>query len=94
VTIHEYQPAMMHAKVFIVDGKWSVVGSTNLDNRSFGLNDEVNVAIRQERLAGRLQADFDEDLRESLPVSLQEWRRRPLAEKIGAAIGRVLERQE
>jgi cardiolipin synthase len=94
VTIHEYQPAMMHAKVFIVDGRWSVVGSTNLDNRSFGLNDEVNVAILQERLASRLQADFAEDLRNSLPVSLQEWRRRPLAEKIGAAVGRVLERQE
>jgi cardiolipin synthase A/B len=94
VTIHEYQPAMMHAKVFIVDGKWSVVGSTNLDNRSFGLNDEVNVAILQQRLAGRLQADFAEDLRASQPVSLQQWRRRPLAEKIGAAIGRVLERQE
>ena len=61
--------AIVAVLLFIVDGKWSVVGSTNLDNRSFGLNDEVNVAILQER------------------------RRRPLAEKIGAAIGRVLERQ-
>ena len=64
VAIHEYQPAMMHAKILIVDHVWSVVGSTNFDNRSFGLNDEVNVAILQKTLAARLEADFAADLAE------------------------------
>ena len=42
--IHEYDPTMIHAKVLVIDGLWSVVGSTNFDNRSFGINDEINVA--------------------------------------------------
>ena len=42
--IFEYQPSMIHAKIALFDGKWAVAGSTNLDSRSFGLNDEVNVA--------------------------------------------------
>jgi cardiolipin synthase len=93
VAIHEYQPAMMHAKILIVDHVWSVVGSTNFDNRSFGLNDEVNVAILQKALAARLEADFAADLAESAAVTLEEWRRRALAERAFASFARLLERQ-
>jgi len=93
VTIHEYQPAMMHAKVMVVDGAWSVLGSTNFDNRSFGLNDEVNVAVLQRALADRLAADFAADLAESLAVKIEDWRRRALSERAFAALARLLERQ-
>jgi cardiolipin synthase len=93
VAIHEYQPAMMHAKVMVVDGAWSVLGSTNFDNRSFGLNDEVNVAVQQRALADRLAADFAADLARSLPVTIEEWRCRPVSERAFAALARVLERQ-
>jgi cardiolipin synthase len=84
---------MMHAKVLIVDGAWSVLGSTNFDNRSFGLNDEVNVAILQPELAARLEADFAADLASSLPVKIDEWRGRALSERAFAVLARVLERQ-
>lgn len=93
IAIHEYQPAMMHAKVMIVDGVWSVVGSTNFDNRSFGLNDEVNVAILQRELAGRLEADFGADLANASAVRIDDWRRRAFIERAFAAVARVLERQ-
>jgi cardiolipin synthase len=93
VAIYEYQPAMMHAKILIVDHVWSVVGSTNFDNRSFGLNDEVNVAILQKALAARLEADFAADLAESAAVTLEQWRRRALAERAFASFARLLERQ-
>jgi cardiolipin synthase len=93
VAIHEYQPAMMHAKVMVVDGAWSVIGSTNFDNRSFGLNDEVNVAILQRSVAERLEADFAADLAHCRRVDMGEWRRRPLSERAFAALARVLERQ-
>ena len=93
VAIHEYRPAMMHAKVMVVDGAWSVLGSTNFDNRSFGLNDEVNVAVQQRGLAARLEADFAADLAHCLPVRLEDWRRRALSERAFAALARVLERQ-
>jgi hypothetical protein len=45
VEIYEYQPTMMHAKVLVVDGIWSMFGSANFDNRSLELNDELNVAV-------------------------------------------------
>ena len=94
VLLHEYQPRMIHAKVLVVDGAWSVIGSTDFDSRSFGLNDEVNVAIVEPRLAARLQPDFIKDVAQSRPVTFAQWRRRPLAEKLLATMARVLERQE
>ncbi|MGZ5662798.1 MAG: phospholipase D-like domain-containing protein [Usitatibacter sp.] len=94
VLIHEYQPRMIHAKVLVVDGAWSVIGSTNFDSRSFGLNDEVNVAILEPRLAARLHEDFARDVAQSRLVTFAQWRRRPLAEKLLATLARALERQE
>jgi cardiolipin synthase len=92
--IYEYQPAMIHAKILIVDGVWAVVGSTNFDNRSFGLNDEVNLAARSPRLARRLTEDFLRDLQQSHRVTLEEWERRPIGERALEALGRVIERQQ
>jgi cardiolipin synthase A/B len=93
IRIHEYQPAMIHAKVLIVDETWCVVGSTNFDNRSFGLNDEVNVAIMQAELAARLDADFRSDLAHSRLITMEEWQRRPMGERILALLGSLFERQ-
>jgi cardiolipin synthase len=93
VAIHEYQPAMMHAKVMVVDGVWSVLGSTNFDHRSFGLNDEVNVAVLERALAARLEADFAADLALSAAIRMEDWRRRALGERAFALLARVLERQ-
>jgi cardiolipin synthase len=93
VAIHEYQPTMMHAKVMVVDGLWSVLGSTNFDHRSFGLNDEVNVAIFGRDLATRLEADFAADLALSAAIGMEDWRRRALGERAFALLARVLERQ-
>src|SRR6266850_962757 len=94
VRIFEYHAGMIHAKVLIIDGKWSVLGSTNFDNRSFVLNDEVNVALLDPGLSSRLQADFAADIGNSRAVSLDEWRRRPLLERALAALGRLVERQQ
>ena len=94
VLIYEYQPSMMHAKVLIVDGTWSVLGSTNFDNRSFGLNDEINVAMLNKELASCLQEVFATDLAHSWPISYAEWRRRSIAERCLAFLGIALERQQ
>src|ERR1051326_6402086 len=56
--IFEYQPSMLHTKSVVIDGLWSIVGSTNFDSRSFGINDEVNLAAFDEELAARLKKDF------------------------------------
>jgi cardiolipin synthase A/B len=94
VAIHEFQPAMMHAKVLVVDGLWGVVGSTNFDTRSFAHNDEVNLAVRDSAFAARLDEDFARDMTRSHRVSLEEWRRRPLRERASELLGRILERQQ
>jgi cardiolipin synthase len=93
VQIYEYQPAMIHAKVFIVDRLWAVVGSTNFDNRSFGLNDEVNLAVLEPRLAQELARDFAADLEQAERITLEQWRRRSYGERGLALLGRLLERQ-
>jgi cardiolipin synthase len=79
--IYEYSPSMIHTKSMIVDGIWSVVGSTNFDNRSFGLNDEVNLSVFDERVAARLEVDFARDVEESVPVTFEDWRQRSIAER-------------
>jgi cardiolipin synthase A/B len=81
VEIYEYQPTMYHCKVMIVDGLWTTVGSTNFDPRSFSLNDEANVNFYDVDFAGRQIEIFQKDLAHSRPVTFQEWKNRPLAEK-------------
>jgi cardiolipin synthase len=92
--IYEYQPAMIHTKSLVVDGIWTVVGSTNFDSRSFGLNDEVNMAVQDEELAARMELDFQTDLVHSRRVPYSEWRRRSPFERVHEWLGWIVERQE
>jgi cardiolipin synthase len=94
VRIHEYTPGMTHLKMLIVDDLWSIVGTTNIDNRSFEHNDEVNVAIRDRDVASRLLEDWNRDVERSREVTLAEWRRRPLWEKLIGTVAWILERQQ
>lgn len=94
VEIFEYAPRMMHVKTLLVDGRWSLVGSTNIDRRSFGLNDEVNLLVASPALHDELLGAFEEDLAQSERVDLASWRRRPVSERVLAALGRVLERHQ
>jgi cardiolipin synthase A/B len=75
VKIHEYGPGLLHAKTMVVDGQWVSIGSANLDNASFALNNELNVAFMNRRLADRLTEIFENDLRFTTPVTLEEWQR-------------------
>jgi cardiolipin synthase A/B len=92
--VFEYLPSMMHAKIMIIDDCWSVVGSTNFDNRSFGLNDEVNLAALDRELAARLEEDFAADIAQSSAVTYEEWKRRSLFERAHEWLGWVIERQQ
>ncbi len=92
--IFEYQPSMIHAKITLIDGLWAVVGSTNFDSRSFGLNDEVNIAMPDAAVAQRLERDFENDLKSSRPVSYQQWKRRPIWERAQERLGWLIENEE
>ena len=65
---------MIHAKIMIVDDLWCVVGSTNMDHRSFGWNDEVNLAAADPALAAKLTENFEEDLGKSHRETLESGR--------------------
>ncbi|CAN5699817.1 phospholipase D-like domain-containing protein [soil metagenome] len=82
IELYEYQPTMMHAKVLVVDGVWSMFGSANFDNRSMELNEELNVAVSSRRVAERFLADFETNLTRSERITLEAWRARPLLEKV------------
>jgi cardiolipin synthase len=94
VQLFEYRPAMTHVKALMVDGTWAVVGTTNIDNRSFEHNDEVNVAFREAAVTTRLRQDFESDVMASDPITGDAWRRRPVLEKFVAPICWILERQQ
>jgi cardiolipin synthase len=94
VRIFEYQPAMMHAKILLVDDSWALVGTTNMDNRSFEHNDEVNLAMRDGEILARLGQDFAADLAACEEITLARWRARPLWERALNPIVWILERQQ
>lgn len=94
IEILEYQPGMNHTKLLIVDDAWAVIGSSNFDNRSFGLNDEVNVMLADPQVTERLRQDFDQDVHRCSRVSMADWQARPLTERLLALLGILLERQQ
>jgi len=78
IEVYEFQPTMMHVKTMVADGVVSVIGSANFDNRSLELNDELNVVVASRTLASQLTNDFENDIRRSLKLNLDEWHSRPL----------------
>jgi cardiolipin synthase len=94
VQIYEYRPSMTHVKALMVDDVWAVIGTTNVDNRSFEHNDEVNVAFREPEVTSRLRRDFEADLTASDAITLQVWSARPILEKLVGPVCWILERQQ
>ncbi len=80
--IYEYGPALLHAKTMVVDGRWITIGSANLDNRSFQLNNELNVAFLDKGMAARMTEIFQDDLKYTRPVTYKEWQRHALRHAI------------
>lgn len=94
VQLYEYRSVMTHVKALMVDGTWAVIGTTNIDNRSFEHNDEVNVAFRDAAVTTRLRRDFESDLAASDEVTPEVWRARSPIEKLVGPVCWILERQQ
>ncbi len=82
VRIYEYQPTMMHAKSMVVDGIWSYVGSMNFDNRSLSFNDESLLVALDPAVGEQMNSIFMDDIKSSQEMKLDEFRKRPLSNKI------------
>jgi cardiolipin synthase len=82
VQVFEYQASLMHAKTIVVDGVWATIGSTNFDNRSFALNQEINVTVYDKGTAQRLEQIFNDDLKYSKEVTYDAWQSRSIFERL------------
>jgi len=81
IEIYCYAGPMMHAKTVVIDDRFAMVGSYNLDERSRSKNLEVNVAVEDEAFASYVRRWFDRDVFAARRVDLYEWRARPLARR-------------
>ncbi|HST65253.1 MAG TPA: phospholipase D-like domain-containing protein [Mycobacteriales bacterium] len=82
VRVWNFQPAMMHAKIMIVDGIAAAVGSSNFNRRSLDHDEEVVLVALDSAVAGLLAADFDADLERSEEIDLTRWRNRGPRQKL------------
>ena len=76
VRLFEYPYTLLHQKIMTVDGVWSAIGSSNFDDRSFEINDEISLSIADQALAERLDAIFEKYVQRAHEVDLERWRRR------------------
>ena len=86
VRIFEYQQTMLHAKTMVADG-WASIGSSNLEHRSLGLDDELMVAFSDRHLVEEVVQDFHDDLTVSEEFDLERWRRRSVSKRAREAAG-------
>ena len=92
VTIYERKGALLHAKTAVIDGVWSTVGSSNLDWRSFGLNDEVNAVVIGPKFGDEMTKMFAGDLDAASLVDAAKWKDRSLIERGKERVALVLQR--
>jgi cardiolipin synthase len=93
VQIFERQGVVLHAKTAVVDGLWSVVGSSNLDWRSTILNNEIDAVIIDRGFGQKMEAMFADDVAHSTAITREEWERRGVGERIEEWWARLIEPQ-
>jgi cardiolipin synthase len=82
IQVYEYRAALLHAKTMVIDSIWTTVGSTNLDRRSFELNEELNLVVYSAEIARRLERVFMDDLERSRPVTYERWKNRGIVSRL------------
>ena len=82
VRVFEYQKTLLHQKVMTVDGCWSAIGSSNFDDRSFEINDEITLGLHDTALAEKLETIFENDAGHCVELTSESWARRSLAHRV------------
>ncbi len=89
VRIFEYGDGVLHAKLIVIDDDWSIIGSANMDIRSFLLNFEANAVLRSPQLNAHLTDIFNSHLRQSTEVRLADFEPRPLKHRLIESTARL-----
>jgi cardiolipin synthase A/B len=82
VKIFERQDAFLHAKTAVIDGVVSIVGSANLDMRSFVHNKEISAVVLGSDFGDQLRELFETDLKNTDEITLEEWQRRSFGNRV------------
>ncbi len=91
VKIYKRKSSVLHAKTAVIDGIWSTVGSSNLDYRSFVHNDEINAVIFGTDFARQMEGQFKADIMDSKPLTLEQWKKRPLRNRLKEIFSRIFQ---
>ena len=81
VKIFEYQPTMIHEKSMVIDGLFSMFGSSNLDARSSEINEELDFVVYDQKFGHEMETVFEKDLKQSLEYTLRQFKNRSLWER-------------
>lgn len=90
VQLFEYQPSMYHSKLMSIDDAWASIGSANLDNRSFRINNEANLSFYDTETAIRIRQLIEEDLADAQHYSLEDWQQRAWHKRFFGFIGSLI----
>lgn len=82
VRIFEYRKTLLHQKLMTIDGAWCAVGSSNFDDRSFEINDEITLGLHDAGMAQRFEAIFERDSKDCVELELARWERRGRGHKL------------
>ncbi|GEP41170.1 phospholipase D-like domain-containing protein [Brevifollis gellanilyticus] len=93
VKISEYKPTMIHSKTMVVDGMFSILGTSNLDARSAQINDEIDLSIYDEGFGSEMDKIFLRDLEHAKPYTEADFKKRPLKERVGEWMARPFRSQ-
>jgi len=91
VEIYEIRDEILHSKSAVIDGVWSVIGSSNFDHRSVLFNDEVDAVVLGSDTAQGLESLFAKDFAKADRIELAAWKQRPLGEKIREMFARIIQ---
>jgi cardiolipin synthase A/B len=90
VKIFFYQDGFIHAKTVVVDKKIAVIGTANMDLRSFDLNFEVNAFVYDDELATSLARVFNADIKDAMLLDKDAWTNRSVSRKFLEKIARLV----
>ena len=89
VKIYEAQDAILHSKTAVIDGVWSVVGSSNFDHRSVLFNDEVDAVVLGRGTASALRDIVDSELQQAVAIEPEAWSHRAFGERLDEQFGQL-----